>query len=406
MLKNFELLLALHYLRMKGAQGFLAFTSLVGIAIGTAVLIVVLAVMHGISNEIQNIFINISGQIKMDSYEHKMEDYNDIKSELNKIDTIKYSIPYIEGQAIISSDARHPRGAIIKGINIQEFQNLSEKLIDFKEELLENGIILGYDMASLLGVDVEDKVNIISPVMIQTPSGIFPTMKQLIVAGFFDANVKDINENYAYINLRNAQILFKEKENVTDGIEIFLYENDDIAKTQTKLISMFDHLVISNWFERHKSFCRAMALERQLMKIVLFMIILISIFNVFSCIVIMIREKMKDIAILRAFGAKRSSIFIIFMLCGVILHIVGFSIGVLLGLCVAVNVNSIVAFVSNRFGFKIIDIKIYDLEQIPILIKTDDIMIIGIYSFLLTIIFLTFPVYKSTRIEPAKVLRG
>jgi len=412
MFSKLERMIAFRYLRSRRREGFISVIagfSFVGIALGVATLIVVMAVMNGFRAEITKKILGLSGHIYISSYERHIDDFDNITGGLTQIKGVKSITPIIDGQAMVTTKYA-TTGAVVKGMRLESISakplianNIKDgQLADFNGE---NRVILGAKLATRLGVAVGDKVTLISPKGRATALGTMPRLKSYFVAATFEAGMYEFDNNVIFMPLSSAQKFFSYPDSV-NSIEIL---TDDPQKSDivvNKIDSVLEGLfIVQDWKVTNATLFNALKVERTVMFLILSLIVFIAAFNIISSLIMLVNDKSNDIAILRTMGASKSMIMKVFFLCGASIGIVGTILGFILGLSFAANIESIRGWLESVIGNPLFDPVVYFLSELPAEIQTNDVIwSVGmgiLFSFLATI----YPAYKAAKQDPAEALR-
>jgi lipoprotein-releasing system permease protein len=422
---SFEFFISLRYLRAKRKQIFVSiitFISIAGIFLGVAALIIVLAVMNGFETDLRNKILGINSHVVLMQYTGAMKDYQKVASEVEQVEGVVASTPFIFSQAMLRNEGR-TSGVILRGMSVDtafkviNLGKMHEGNIEYlsdkqrsnmelgKDTSMLPGIVIGKELAKNMGLLLFDPVNIISPMGISTPMGMVPKMKKFVVVGIFDSGFYEYDSTLAYISLRDCQDFLNLGERVT-GIEIKvndIYRANIIAKSIEKKLGF--PFWARNWMEMNKNLFSALKLEKRVMFIILSLIVLVAAFNIISTLIMIVMEKNKDIAILKAMGATSGSIMKIFVYQGVTIGAIGTLMGSIGGLAVALNLEKISVYIENLFGFKILPGDVYYLSQLPSQVNYSDVVIIIIGTMLICFLSTIYPSRRASKLDPAEALR-
>lgn len=422
---SFEFFISLRYLRAKRKQIFVSiitFISVAGIFLGVAALIIVLAVMNGFETDLRNKILGINSHVVLMQYTGAMKDYQKVASEVEQVEGVVASTPFIFSQAMLRNEGR-TSGVILRGMSVDtafkvinlgkmhegNIEYLSEKqrsTIELgKDKSALPGIVIGKELAKNMGLLLFDPVNIISPMGISTPMGMVPKMKRFVVVGIFDSGFYEYDSTLAYVSLRDCQDFLNLGERVT-GIEIKvndIYKANIIAKSIEKKLGF--PFWARNWMEMNKNLFSALKLEKRVMFIILSLIVLVAAFNIISTLIMIVMEKNKDIAILKSMGATSASIMRIFIYQGVTIGAIGTLMGCIGGLAVALNLEKLSVYIENLFGFKILPGDVYYLSQLPSQVNYSDVVIIIIGTMLICFLSTIYPSRRASKLDPAEALR-
>ena len=422
---SFEFFISLRYLRAKRKQIFVSiitFISIAGIFLGVAALIIVLAVMNGFETDLRNKILGINSHVVLMQYTGAMKDYQKVMNEVEQVEGVVASTPFIFSQAMLRNEGR-TSGVILRGMSIANafkvinLGKMHEGNIDYLSEKQRStielgkdksalpGIVIGKELAKNMGLLLFDPVNIISPMGISTPMGMVPKIKKFIVVGIFDSGFYEYDSTLAYISLKDCQEFLNLGERVT-GIEIKvndIYRANIIAKSIEKKLGF--PFWARNWMEMNKNLFSALKLEKRVMFIILSLIVLVAAFNIICTLIMIVMEKNKDIAILKSMGATSASIMKIFIYQGVTIGAIGTLMGCIGGLAVALNLEKLSVSIENLFGFKILPGDVYYLSQLPSQVNYSDVVIIIIGTMLICFLSTIYPSRRASKLDPAEALR-
>ncbi len=408
---RFERTIALRYLspaKKEGAISLIAFFSFIGISLGVAALIIVMSVMNGFRQELLNSILGFKGHICFYSKTGSgIDKHNDITAALNKINLVKSSTPLIEEQSIIAINSRYT-GALINGISKESLQNKSIIANNIIQGSIHNfqgaKAIIGYKMAINNGLKIGDTISIISPNGINSAFGTVPKIRPLVIAAIFKVGMNDYDKGVAFIPLDQAQSFFNYKKTV-NSIEIFSHNPEQIYKLKKILLQKFHQFRIIDWQQANSVFFNSLKIEKNVMFIILTLIILVAALNIISSLVMLVKDKAKNIAILRTMGANRNSIIKIFFLTGFIIGTTGIIVGLLFGLLFVYNIETIRQYLESFSGATLFSDEIYFLSQLPAKVDTMEVTAIITISILLVFISSIIPAWRAAKLNPVEVLR-
>jgi len=405
-----ELLLAWRYMKSKGREraiSAIATFSLVGIALGVATLIIVTSVMNGFRKEFSERVIGFNGHISI--YPTQEIDIEKTVSELLKIKGITKAVPGIEKHALISN-RRNVRGSLTYGIKKEDLQNkslianniVSGSLESFRDD---DTIVLGHPLASRSGLILGDEVVLIVPEMEETGFGFIPRKKTFRLVATFKSGMLEYDNSVAYIPLEISQKLFK-MQNRVGGISVFTNNPLNIKEIKSEITKKFQNsFKIMDWQSSNSSFMRAVEIERNVMFLILTLITLVASFNIISCMIMLVKDKEKDIAILRTIGLSRSAITRIFFMVGASIGVTGTLIGSILGLAFSLNIKTIQQWIESALHTQVFSPEVYFLTHLPSLIRPMDVIITISVSLLLSCIATLYPARKASKLNPTEILR-
>ena len=410
---NFEAFIGLRYLRARRRNGFISFISLlsvIGIALGVAALIVVLSVMNGFQQEIRGRMLAVVSHLEVSSYDGRLPDWQPLQQSLAQQPHVVAAAPYVNAQGLLSSGG-NVRGALVRGIDPareRRVVSLGNEMLRGKLESLQPGgfnIVLGVELARALGVEVGDKVTLITPQGNVTPAGMMPRLKQFTVSGIFKAGMFEYDASLAMISLRDAQVLFRLGKDVS-GVRLKL--DDAMLAPQLKADlagKLAANQVASDWTDMNSNYFRAVQIEKRMMFIILTLIVAVAAFNLVSTLVMVVTDKQADIAILRTLGASPASIMKIFVIQGSVAGVLGTVAGVAGGLLLAFNLGSVQHAIEQIIGARLLSSEVYLIDFLPVDVQPGDVGTIAVISLLLSLLATLYPSWRAARTRPAEALR-
>ena len=405
--------LAIRYVFSKKDNRILSSISLIsvlGIMTAVAVLIVVLSVVNGFEKELREKLLIMSGHAHIESPTEKLYPWKDYLSEFEENDRVISATPYINGQGVIASGQKIS-SAILRGLDTKisgEAEEIEDLMIEGTLKNLYQGsysIILGNGLMEKLNTSVGEKVTINLSQGLSTPLGLFPRTKQLKVVGVFRSGMGEYDANLALIDLRDAQTVFRMGDSVS-GVRLTvtdIYKSYEIVRELA--LSTGDQLLIGDWTQRHINFFRSIQVTKSILFIILLLIVAVAAFNIVSTLVMVVRDKRNDIAILRTIGMLPTTVIKIFIVQGSIIGITGTVLGVLLGVTIAVNLEQVVMFIENIFTIKVLASDVYFISDLPSEVRIADVMIIALIAIIMSILSTLYPAWSASRIIPSEVLR-
>ena len=406
----FERFVAFKYLkplRSDGLLSIISWFSFIGIAIGVATLIIVMSVMNGFKVELQNRIIGFNGHLYVNKLGENISDY---QLDYENFDNINFIDPNITFQSLMISGKQN-NGVLVKAINPKNLENyrlIYENLNSTKSEPLScDCIILGDTMATKLGLSIGSNIKLYSTQTISTPFGSLPKSKEFEISGTFHSGMSEYDNNFTLISLKNGQQLTGYVDKVSI-IEIHLVDPNNIKNTKLQLIKNYPlgEYVIRDWQEVNSTYFEALKVERTVMFIILSLIILIAAFNVVTSLFILVKNKTKEIAIMRTIGLSRSGIMRIFILIGSIVGISGTLVGTLCGYIITINLENIRSLLNNQFGLNLFPPQLYYIDQIPTNIQSAQILYIVFFSIIISILATIYPSYAASRLEIKGILKN
>ncbi len=386
---------------------FISGFSMLGVTIGVAALIVVIAVMKGFHIELSQNIIGLNSDISIVSIEKSIEDYDDVVAKARSMNFVKYANPVVRGQSL-ASGPRTSAGVLVKGLALKDLEHKKQivsnivagSLDDFE---LKGNIVIGSELAANLGVSIGDHVRLISPNIISTAFGSMPRSKDFKVLAIFSSGMMEFDSSVVITNLHSAiTFLGIEGPNL---IEVYTSSPENSMHFVPLIAKEIPDLRIVNWQTTHAQFLKALEIERVTMFIILSLIIVVAAFNIISSLFMLVKDKTKDIAILRTMGASRRDIMMIFILNGGIVGIIGTTLGVLLGVSFATNIESIKLFLESLFDVTIFDSAIYLLSHLPSKVLVSDVLSVSAMSLFICIAATIYPAYKAAKLDPVEAMR-
>jgi lipoprotein-releasing system permease protein len=408
LISTLEKEITFRYLKTRKKDGFLNIISIfsfIGISLGVAVLIIVMSVMNGFRTELVSKIVGFNAHVTVKPYESPVSLEN-LSDDILKLIS-KELIFSNSGEAIVISKD-YTKGLVLRGYSAKDFPKLDVvkkgNLIGEPNQLLENFISIGKELSFNLGLSIGDRVSIMSPVGIETIIGTLPKQKTFIISSIFDSGLADFDANIAFINLNTLESFFNLKKEMRN-LEIYLNNPSNISKIKIQIQKIFDNEFVYTWADMNKSLFSALKVERNVMFIILSLIIIVAAFNIISGLTILVKNKTKDIAILKSIGVLNKSITKIFFLVGVIIGTTATFFGIFLGVMFSLYIENLREFLSNTFNISLFPEEIYFLSTMPSEINPTSILIISLCSIFITIIVSIFPAIKASKLDPVKGLK-
>ncbi|MFM8330717.1 MAG: lipoprotein-releasing ABC transporter permease subunit [Candidatus Methylumidiphilus sp.] len=412
MFKPLILYIGLRYTRAKRRTRFISFitlTSVLGIALGVTALITVLSVMNGFEAELRERILGMTSHASISGDDGELRDWQSLEPALQKERRVLGWAPYVEGQAMLSSEHR-VSGSMLRGVLPDYEPRVSEVAKHIEAGSLaalkpgEFGIVLGQELAAYLGVLVGDKVTVITPQLTATPAGILPRLKRFTVVGVFKVGMFEFDRNLALIQLDDAARLLR-----MEGVSGLRLKLDDLFYVREIVRDIGPRLpgryYISDWTQAHSNFFRAIQTEKRVMFIILLLIVAVAAFNIVSTLVMVVTDKRADIAILRTQGMTPAAVMGIFMVLGTVIGLFGALLGCVGGISLALNVETIVPAIERLFGTHFMAADVYYISELPSKLLWSDVWQITGMAFLLSLLATIYPAWQASRIKPAEELR-
>ena len=408
MISNLEKEITLRFLKARKNDGFLnviSIFSFIGISLGVAVLIIVMSVMNGFRTELINKIVGFNSHLTIKSYDKPIDKS---KTETNNLKSISSNIMFSNsGEAIILKN-KTSKGIVLRGYLSDDFSKLDIiKNKNFKGNKLnldKNSISIGNELSFSLDLNIGDEITILSPSGVETLIGSMPKQKTFIVSSIFNTGLAEFDNNIALINLSTLEEFFDFQQQQRN-LEIYLKNPKNIEKQKFEFQKVFDQEFVYSWADMNSSLFSALKVERNVMFIILSLIIIVAAFNIISGLTILVKNKTKDIAILKSIGVLNKSIIKIFFLIGVIIGTSATIFGIFLGVTFSLYVENFRQFLSSTFNISLFPEEIYFLSKMPSEINPSSILIISICSIFITIVVSIFPALKAAKLDPIKALK-
>jgi len=411
MLSPFERMVAFRYLRARREEGMIsviAMFSLAGIALGVMTLIVVLSVMNGVRSEMINSIIGLDGHVTIYSNVGGVTDYDALSKHLAEKPEVASAVPKIEGQ-IMASYRGAAQGAMVAAYRAEDLGTkplLMQKITGDVEAFKRGeGVIIGQRLAEKMRLNIGDSITLISPEGRATVAGMVPRVKAYPVVATFSVGMFAYDSSLILLPFEEAQLYFKLPE-AASLIEVNLKDADQSADVATRIYNELgvDYRVY-DWKRSNGQIFNAVLMQRNVMFLILMLIILVACFNIISSLIMLVREKGGDIAILRTMGATRGSIQKIFILCGMSVGVLGTLVGVVLGLLIAFNTENIQKAIEKTTGQRLFADELYFLSHLPSKVEMSEVLLVVVISLLLSLLATLYPSYRAAKMNPAEALR-
>ncbi|MBS0483877.1 MAG: lipoprotein-releasing ABC transporter permease subunit [Proteobacteria bacterium] len=410
----YELFIGLRYTRAKKRNHFISFISLIslmGITLGMTALITVMSVMNGFQKEVRTRILGVASHVQIASPYGNLSHWQQIADEASKHPAVEAAAPYVSAQGMLSHN-QIVQGVMVRGIlpaMEDKVANFSHSMVSGKLENLEPGefgIVIGMELARVLGTFVGDKIVLISPQGQVTPAGILPRLKQFTVVGIFEVGHFEYDSGLVLIHMFDAQKLYRMENDDVSGVRLKLTDLFQAPKVVQELPALLTiDSYISDWTKQHANYFRAIQIEKRMLSLILALIIAVAAFNIVSTLVMAVTDKESDIAILRTLGASPRSIMKIFIVQGTFIGVFGTMLGVTGGMLLAYNVSEVVAFIESLFNVQFLSREIYYISKIPTDPQMADITSVAVTSFVLSLLATIYPSYRASKVNPAEALR-
>ncbi len=413
MFRPLSAFIGLRYTRAKRRNHFISFISLIsmaGIALGVTALITVLSVMNGFEKELRERILGMASHAQILGYDGTLRNWQEVGQYADKNPAIIGYAPYVQGEGMLTFGAE-VNGVLVRGI----LPDWEGKVSDVQDKMVvgslaelkagEFNIILGVDLARQLGVLQGDKVTLVAPSANVTPAGVMPRLRRFTVVGIFEVGMYEYDSSLALVHLDDAAKLYRLENGVT-GVRLKLndiFRAPEVVRELARALPG-DYLV-SDWTRQHANFFRALKIEKRMMFIILSLIVAVAAFNIVSTIVMVVTDKVTEIAVLRTLGASPGDIMSIFMVQGTVIGLVGTLLGAIGGVTLALNVATIVPFIEKTFSIQFLPADVYYISEFPSDLHWNDVWFITFVSFTLSIVATLYPAWQASRTQPAEALR-
>ncbi|WP_440937407.1 lipoprotein-releasing ABC transporter permease subunit [Candidatus Pelagibacter sp.] len=408
MISQLEKEITFRFLRSRKKDGFLnviSIFSFIGIGLGVAVLIIVMSVMNGFRTELVNKIIGFNSHLTIKPYSKKI-DTNKLQNE-KILNNLKHSLESNSGEAVILKNDT-TKGILLRGYSKLDFEKLeiinNENFNGIKNGLEKDAISIGKELSFSLDLEIGDNVVLMSPSSLDTIIGSLPRQKSFIVTSIFDSGLVDFDNNVAFINLNSLEEFFNYSSD-DRNLELFLKDPQNIENQKEITQRIFEDEFVYSWADMNSSLFSALKVERNVMFIILSLIIIVAAFNIISGLTILVKNKTKDIGILKSIGVQNKSIVKIFFLVGILIGTSATIFGIFLGVTFSLYVENLRQFLSNTFNISLFPEEIYFLSKMPSEINISSIIIIALCSIFITIIVSIFPAMKAAKLDPIKSLK-
>ena len=408
MISQLEKEITFRFLKTRKNDGFLNIISIfsfIGIGLGVAVLIIVMSVMNGFRTELINKIIGFNAHVTVKPYEKNI-DSNRLKNE--NLNLISNNLILSNSDEAVIFKNENSKGIVLRGYSSQDFSKLKiikdKTFIGDRNNLIKNNISIGKELSFTLNVKIGDSITIMSSTGVETIIGNLPKQKTFVISSLFESGLIDFDNNIAFINLKTLEE-FSNLDQSQRNLEIFL-KNPQNIEVQKKIIQkIFPDEFVYTWSDMNRSLFSALKVERNVMFIILSLIIIVAAFNIISGLTILVKNKTRDIAILKSIGVLNKSIIKIFFLIGVIIGSSATIFGIILGVVFSIYVENLRQFLSSMFNISLFPEEIYFLSTMPSEINPYSIFIISLCSIMITIIVSIFPALKAAKLDPIKALK-
>ena len=408
----FEWMLSLRYLRARRREGFISVIagfSFIGIMLGVATLIIVMAVMNGFRQELLSKILGLNGHLLIQPLESPLTDYAAVADRVSKVDGIYLAAPLVEGQALASSPF-NASGVVVRGMLGSDVAKLSQISSNIKQGTLDGfdngqGLAIGSRLAEQLSVRAGDNITLVSPRGAVTPMGTTPRIKAYKIAAVFEIGMSEYDSAFVFMPLSEAQAYFNRASDVT-AIEIYTDDPDHIDRFRQSVTDAAARpIYMIDWRQRNATFFNALQVERNVMFLILTLIVLVAALNIVSGLIMLVKDKGSDIAILRTMGATQGAMMRVFLITGASIGVVGTFVGFLLGTIVCLNIEEIRRFLSWLTNTQLFPPELYFLSKLPADMNLRETLAVLVMALGLSLLATLYPSWRAARLDPVEALR-
>ena len=408
----FEWMLSLRYLRARRKEGFISIIagfSFLGIMLGVATLIIVMAVMNGFRTELLDKILGLNGHLLIQPLESPLTDWEPVSDRISQIPGIRLAAPIVEGQALASSPF-NSAGVLVRGMRSRDLVKLGSIDKNIKQGTLEGfdegqGVAIGRRLADQLSLRAGDNVTLVAPRGAVTPMGTTPRIKSYKVAAVFEIGMSEYDSSLLYMPLTESQAYFNRAGDVT-AIEVYIDDPDRVDRFKDLVTTAAQRpIFMIDWHQRNATFFNALQVERNVMFIILSLIVLVAAFNIVSGLTMLVKDKGSDIGILRTMGATQGSIMRVFMITGASIGVTGTIIGFLLAVLICLNIESIRRFLSWLTNTDLFSPELYFLSRLPAELDWNETSAVVVMSLALSFLATLYPAWRAARLDPVEALR-
>jgi lipoprotein-releasing system permease protein len=421
MQRYFEWMIGVRYLRSKGMAGagnrflsVISTISLAGVALGVAVLLVVLSVMNGFERELRDRILSVTAHATISGFGAPLSDWQGVRTQARQESGVLGTAPYIEQQALLlatGSNGDANSGVMLRGVLPEEERQVASVDAHMQAGKLEAlrsgayGIVLGAELARALHVQVGDRVTAVTAQGTVTMAGVIPRSKRFTVVGIFAVGMYEYDRNYAYLHLQDAARLYRMGENVT-GLQLRL---DDLFHAQQIAADIARKLggayYVDDWTRKHVAIFRNIAMTKSMMFLILLLVVAVAAFNVIATLVMVVKDKQSDIAILRTLGASPRQIMKVFIVQGTFIGVIGVFAGIVLGTLLSWNLERLIHGLETLLDTRFMDARLYLMSDLPAMVQWLDVLQVAGVAFAMCCLATIYPAWRAARIEPARALR-
>ena len=409
----FERAVAGRYLRARRGERFvsvIAIFSLIGIALGVATLIIVMSVMNGFKADLLSRILGLNGDLSIYGAGAAIDDYDAIVQRIRQLPQVTAATPIVEGQVLLSAGA-YSAGGLVHGVTRDDLASLHELSDNIRAGSLaafggDDAVVIGATLAMKANLTIGSPLTLVSPNGAATAFGTIPRVRAYHVVAIFDAGVNDYNSSVVFLPIRAAQVYFQ-MPGAVSLIQVMTRHPEDVQEVTPQIRQALagDRLRVLDWTQSNNAFFGAVQVEQNVMFLILTLIIIVAAFNVISSLIMMVKDKTRDIAVMRTLGATRGAILRIFLMCGASVGVTGTAVGTLLGIVFCLNIERIKDAVQSITGANLFNPEVYYLEHLPAKLEWPEVIQVIVMALLLSLLATIYPSWRAARTDPVEALR-